>query len=225
MIICYWDNFLFCFVSKKKIIDSIFGIVGSSGTKFLPLLFKILQTLLQWKRGNIWKSLPKIFRAERIWSRKDELTAKCPMINSWCKTVFVPRIFRLSLSALGCKLRVRNWVNYAGRQTARHVSEIRFSHRATFTLRDILAWEGNETQWNVTKKYEGKESEVEEGGWKGWKIEREREGRSFSVRRLSFSLSLFSLSLCLWFCFCLCLCLSFLFRVHSQRENLTVSRW
>lgn len=99
---------------KKKIIDSIFGIVGSSGTKFLPLLFKILQTLLQWKRGNIWKSLPKIFRAERIWSRKDELTAKCPMINSWCKTVFVPRIFRLSLSALGCKLRVRNWVNYAG---------------------------------------------------------------------------------------------------------------
>ena len=140
---------------------------------------------------------------KRIRSRKDELTAKCPMINSWCKTVFVPRIFRLSLSALGCKLRVRNWVNYAGRQTARHVSEIRFSHRATFTL----------------------ESEVEEGGWKGWKIEREREGRSFSVRRLSFSLSLFSLSLCLWFCFCLCLCLSFLFRVHSQRENLTVSRW
>lgn len=99
---------------KKKIIDSIFGIVGSSGTKFLPLLFKILQTFLRWKRGNIWKSLPKIFRAERIWSRKDELTAKCPMINSWCKTVFVPRIFRLSLSALGCKLRVRNWVNYAG---------------------------------------------------------------------------------------------------------------
>lgn len=166
---------------------------------------------------------------KRIRSRKDELTAKCPMINSWCKTVFVPRIFRLSLSALGCKLRVRNWVNYAGRQTARHVSEIRFSHRATFTLRDILAWEGNETQWNVTKKYEGKESEVEEGGWKGWKIEREREKedrfRLDDYLSFSLSFSLFSLSLCLWFCFCLCLCLSFLFRVHSQRENLTVSRW
>lgn len=138
---------------------------------------------------------------KRIRSRKDELTAKCPMINSWCKTVFVPRIFRLSLSALGCKLRVRNWVNYAGRQTARHVSEIRFSHRATFTLRDILAWEGNETQWNVTKKYEGKESEVEEGGWKGWKIEREREKedcfRLDDYLSLSLFLSLLSISMSL----------------------------
>lgn len=133
---------------------------------------------------------------KRIRSRKDELTAKCPMINSWCKTIFVPRIFRLSLSALGCKLRVRNWVNYAGRQTARHVSEIRFSHRATFTLRDILAWEGNETQWNVTKKYEGKESEVEEGGWKGWKIEREREKEDRF--RLDDYLSLFLSSLYLY---------------------------
>lgn len=117
------------------------------------------------------------------------------MINSWRETVFVPRIFRLSLPALGCKLRVRNWVNYVERQTARHVSEIRFSHRATFTLRDILAWEGNETQWNVTKKYEGKKGEGGEGRWKGWKIEREKEGRSFSVRRLSFSLYLFHLYL------------------------------
>lgn len=88
-----------------------------------------------------------------------------------------------------------------GRQTARHVSEIRFSHRATFTLRDILAWEGNETQWNVTKKYEGKESEVEEGGWKGWKIEREREKedcfRLDDYLSLSLFLSLLSISMSL----------------------------
>lgn len=105
---------MFCFKKKNYRLD--LWNRWKQWNKISSITFQNFANILAMKTRKYLKIFTKDFQSgadKRIRSRKDELTAKCPMINSWCKTVFVPRIFRLSLSALGCKLRVRNWVNYA----------------------------------------------------------------------------------------------------------------